>query len=48
MSNWHECIEDPTIADAIRDRLVRNAHQLTLTGGSLRKTRTRLDTGARQ
>jgi DNA replication protein DnaC len=39
VSHWHECIGDPTIADAICDRLVHNAHQLTLTGGSLRKTR---------
>jgi DNA replication protein DnaC len=28
---------DPTIADAILDRLVHNAHRLTLKGESLRK-----------
>ena len=33
----HEVIADPTVADAILDRLVHNAHRLTLTGGSLRK-----------
>ena len=42
VSHWHECIGDPTIADAICDRLVHNAHQLTLTGGSMRKTRAAL------
>lgn len=42
VSHWHECIGDPTIADAICDRLVHSAHQLTLTGGSLRKTRANL------
>jgi DNA replication protein DnaC len=34
---WHEQIGDPTIADAILDRLVHNAHKITLKGGSLRK-----------
>jgi primase-polymerase (primpol)-like protein len=33
-----EIIGDPTIADAILDRLVHNAHRLTLKGESLRKT----------
>jgi DNA replication protein DnaC len=35
--NWHEGIADPTIADAICDRLVHNAHVLTLRGPSGRK-----------
>lgn len=35
--SWHEMLADPTIADAICDRLVHNAHVLTLRGGSLRK-----------
>ena len=38
VAHWHELIADPTIADAILDRLVHNAHRLTLTGESLRKT----------
>ncbi|HVP38918.1 MAG TPA: IS21-like element helper ATPase IstB [Candidatus Saccharimonadales bacterium] len=42
VSHWHECIGDPTIADAICDRLVHNAHHITLTGGSMRKTRANL------
>ena len=40
IDQWHEAIGDPTIADAILDRLVHNAHRLTLTGESMRKTKT--------
>ena len=32
---WHEVIGDPTLADAILDRLVHNAHPLELTGKSM-------------
>ena len=35
--NWHESLADPTLADAICDRLVHNAHVLSLRGPSLRK-----------
>jgi DNA replication protein DnaC len=35
--SWHETIGEPTIADAICDRLVHNAHILVLRGGSMRK-----------
>lgn len=35
---WHAVIGDPTIADAICDRLVHNAHRLKLGGESIRKT----------
>ena len=34
---WHELIGDPTVADAILDRLVHNAYKLTLKGESMRK-----------
>lgn len=37
VSKWHKIIEDPTIADAICDRLVHNAHNLNLKGESMRK-----------
>jgi hypothetical protein len=46
IEHWHEAIGDPTLADAILDRLVHNAHRLPFTGESLRKraaTRKRLD-----
>lgn len=34
---WHAALGDPTVADAICDRVVHNAHVLTLTGPSGRK-----------
>ncbi len=39
VEHWHEQIGDPTIADAILDRLIHNAHKINLSmkGGSLRK-----------
>ena len=37
VDTWHEVIGDPTLADAILDRLVHNAHRLQLTGESMRK-----------
>ncbi len=39
---WHKIIGEPTVADAIVDRLVHNAHRLTLKGESMRKTRSPL------
>lgn len=44
---WHEVIGDPTLADAILDRLVHNAHRLSMTGDSMRKItgRRALDAG---
>ena len=37
IENWHEHIGDPTIADAILDRLIHNAHKINMKGGSMRK-----------
>lgn len=37
VDSWHETIADPTVADAILDRLIHNAHRLELKGESLRK-----------
>ena len=37
VAQWHEMIGEPTIADAILDRIVHNAHRITLEGDSLRK-----------
>ena len=34
---WCDIIGDPTLADAILDRLVHNAHRLTMTGESMRR-----------
>lgn len=37
--HWHEQIGDPTLADAILDRLIHNAHIIQLKGGSMRKAK---------
>lgn len=37
IKKWHEWIGDPTVADAILDRLVHNAYKVELTGPSGRK-----------
>lgn len=34
---WHESMENPTLADAILDRLIHNAHRIALKGDSMRK-----------
>jgi DNA replication protein DnaC len=39
VTDWHLRIPDPTLADAILDRLVHNAHRLALQGESQRKLR---------
>jgi DNA replication protein DnaC len=36
---WHDTIGNPTVADAILDRLVHNAHRIALKGESMRKHR---------
>ena len=42
MQNWFELIGDPTMADAILDRLIHNAHKINLKGESMRKIRSPL------
>ena len=37
VSGWHDYIGEPTIADAILDRLVHSAHRIELKGESMRK-----------
>ena len=37
VDHWHEWINDPTLADAILDRLVHHSYRLALTGDSMRK-----------
>ena len=44
VDSWHAAIGDPTLADAILDRLVHNAHRFTLLGESMRKRRNGLTT----
>jgi len=37
VSNWHARFEDPTLADAIMDRVTHNAYRIELKGESMRK-----------
>jgi DNA replication protein DnaC len=37
VEHWHEVIGNPTLADAILDRLIHNAYKITLKGESMRK-----------
>lgn len=43
-TRWHEHLGDPTVADAILDRLLHNAIRLELKGESLRKNQKTLHT----
>lgn len=40
VDRWHAAIGDPTLADAILDRLVHDARRLILTGDSMRRKMT--------
>ncbi|MFZ1986992.1 MAG: IS21-like element helper ATPase IstB [Desulfatitalea sp.] len=40
---WHDTMQDPTLADAILDRLVHNAYKIELKGESMRRKRSTLD-----
>ncbi len=37
VSGWHQMIGEPTIADAILDRIIHNAHRIELKGDSMRR-----------
>ena len=37
VEHWHEYLADPTLADAILDRVVHHSHKLKLKGDSLRR-----------
>jgi DNA replication protein DnaC len=43
IEHWHEYIGEATLADAILDRLLHNAHRLPLKGESMRKRQHKLD-----
>jgi DNA replication protein DnaC len=46
IERWHEHIGDPTLADAILDRLIHNAYKINLKGDSMRKLKAKLPMGA--
>lgn len=39
ISKWYDYIGDPTLADAIMDRLIANANKIELRGESMRQKR---------
>lgn len=43
IDHWHAAIGEPTLADAILDRLVHNAYKITLKGESMRKRLAKVD-----
>lgn len=43
---WHDRFPDPTLGDAILDRLIHNAYRLELRGESMRKTYSTLQRGS--
>ena len=43
VDHWHAYLNDPTLADAILDRVVHSSYRLDLKGESMRKTRAKLD-----
>jgi DNA replication protein DnaC len=42
VKKWHDYLNNPTVADAILDRLVHNAHRINLKGESMRKVKNNL------
>lgn len=37
VGDWHQIVADPTVADALMDRLIHRAHRIELRGDSMRK-----------
>ena len=42
VDNWHGALGDPTLADAILDRLVHNTYRINMNGESMRKLKSSL------
>lgn len=43
VSLWHETLENPTMADAILDRLIHKAYKIEMKGESMKKIRSSVD-----
>lgn len=41
-THWHDLMDNPTVADAILDRLIHNAYKINLKGESMRKKKSTL------
>ena len=44
LEHWTHALTDPTLADAILDRIVHNAHKISLKGESMRKVKSNMET----
>lgn len=42
VTTWHEYLGEPTVADAILDRIVHNAHKIQVNGESMRRSKNNL------
>jgi len=42
IDSWHEALGDPTVSDAVLDRLLCNAHILSMTGASMRTKKSKV------
>ena len=45
VEKWYQLIPDPTVADAIMDRVIHLSHRIALDGESMRKTAISLEKG---
>ena len=43
VKHWHNILADPTLADAILDRLVHNGYKIELKGESMRKSKSKIN-----
>ena len=43
VDQWHQMVDDSTVADAIMDRLSHRAHRIVLKGESMRQTKNQFD-----
>jgi DNA replication protein DnaC len=43
VKHWHDILADPTLADAIMDRLVHNGYKIELKGESMRKSKSKIN-----
>jgi DNA replication protein DnaC len=43
VKHWHDILAEPTLADAILDRLVHNAYKIELKGESMRKNKSKIN-----
>lgn len=42
VTTWHEYLGEPTVADAILDRILHNAHKILVSGESMRRSKNNL------